>query len=172
MDGHLMREVAEDPVLFGLWSYWRGKLAGRTMPRRADVDPAEITGLLPYLQLVERVAGRYRYRLTGTAVVAAYGRELTGKFVDEIIPPARRAVAEHHYNLVYDERRPLFVRNKYTTTKAIDIVATRLILPLSEDGSTVSMLLMAQTFEYGAQISEHLDQDATLAPYVGRTEFL
>jgi len=167
-----MREVAEDPVLSGLLSYWRGKLAGRTMPRRADIDPAEITRLLPYIQLVERVAGRYRYRLTGTAIVAAYGRELTGKFVDEIIPPGRRAVAQHHYDLAYGERRPMFVRNKYTTTKAIDIVASRLILPLSEDGSTVSMLLMAQTFEYGAQITEHLDQDATLAPYVGRTEFL
>ena len=167
-----MREVAEDPVLSGLWSYWRGKLAGRTMPRRADIDPADITRLLPYIQLVERVAGRYRYRLTGTAIVAAYGRELTGKFVDEVIPPGRRAVAKHHYDLAYGERRPMFVRNKYTTTKAIDIVASRLILPLSENGADVSMLLIAQTFEYGAQITERLDQDATLAPYFGRTEFL
>src|SRR5690348_17873717 len=65
--------LARDEVLSGLLAYWRGKLRGRAMPRRADIDPAEIPRLLPHLQLVERIDGRYRYRLAGTAIVAAYG---------------------------------------------------------------------------------------------------
>ena len=163
--------LARDEVLLGLLAYWRSKLGGRAMPRRADIDPAEIPRLLPHLQLVERVDGRYRYRLAGTAIVAAYGSELTGKFVDDIIPPARRSIAERHYTMVYEKKRPLFVRNKYTTTRAIDIVASRVILPLSEDGTEVSMVMMAQTFEYGAELRPVIG-DAKLAPYEGVVEFL
>ena len=59
------------------------------------------------------------------------------------------------------------MRNKYTTTKAIDIVATRVILPLSEDDVEVAMVIMAQTFEYGAELVVRLGDDATLAPYFG-----
>ncbi|MGH7126797.1 MAG: PAS domain-containing protein [Stellaceae bacterium] len=166
------RALAHDEVLSALLAYWRSKLAGRAMPRRADIDPAEIPRLLPNLQLVERVGGRFRYRLAGTAIVAAYGSELTGKFVDEIIPAGRRAIAERHYTMVYESRRPIFVRNKYTTTRAVDIVATRVILPLSEDGTGVSMVVMGQTFEYGTELRATLGGDAVLAPYAGVTEFL
>ena len=165
------RALARDRVLSGLLSYWRSKLAGRAMPRRADIEPTEIPQLLPNLQLVDRVDGRFRYRLAGTAIVAAYGGELTGRFVDEIIPPGRRAVAERHYTMVYESMRPLFVRNKYTTTRDVDIVASRVILPLSEDGTSVSMLVMAQTFEYGAEVRVAIG-DAVLAPYSGVVEFL
>jgi hypothetical protein len=163
--------LARDEVLSGVLAYWRGKLRGRAMPRRADIDPAEIPRLLPHLQLVERVDGRYRYRLAGTAIVAAYGSELTGKFVDQIIPPARRPIAQRHYTMVYETKRPLFMRNKYTTTRAVDIVASRVILPLSGDGSEVSMVVMAQTFEYGAELRP-LFGDARLAPYKGVIESL
>ncbi len=164
--------LARDKVLSALLDYWRSKLAGRAMPRRADIEPTEIPQLLPHLQLVDRVDGRFRYRLAGTAIVAAYGSELTRRFVDEIIPPPRCAVAEAHYNTVYETKRPIFVRSKYTTTHDIDIVASRVILPLSEDGTTVSMLVMAQTFEYGAEVRVAIADDAVLAPYSGVVEIL
>ena len=112
--------IADNPVLAKLWTYWQAKRGARSMPRRSDIDPAEIAPLLPHLQLVERIDGRYRYRLCGTAISDAYGSELTGRFVDEIIPVHRRAIAEHHYRLVYDGCRPIFVKNKYTTTKAVE----------------------------------------------------
>jgi hypothetical protein len=164
--------IAENPILAKLWTYWQEKRGIRSMPRRGDVDPTEIASILPHLQLVERIDGRFRYRLCGTAIVEAYGHELTGRFVDEIIPAHRRAIAEHHYSLLYEERRPLFVKNRYTTTRSLDIIASRLILPLSEDDTTVAMVLVAQTFDYGAEMPTRLDMDATIAPYFGRIEFL
>ena len=46
---------------------WGGKLAGRSMAARADIDPVEIPSLLQHLMLVDVVAnGRFRYRLIGT----------------------------------------------------------------------------------------------------------
>ena len=47
--------------------YWRLKSAGRSVPRRADIDPLDIPKLLPHLMLVEGSSVcRYRYRLIGT----------------------------------------------------------------------------------------------------------
>ncbi len=166
--------IADNPTLAALWTYWRERRGGRRMPRRRDIDPVHIPKLLPYLQLVERIEPerRFRYRLTGSAIVEAYGRELTGKFIDEVIPPERRRVAEGHYSLVFDTCRPIYVQNKYTSTKSVDIVATRIILPLSENDAAVSMLIMAQTFDYGSVLRGSLDGDSTIAPYLGQVAFL
>jgi hypothetical protein len=172
MDEVATRAIAEDRVLSAVLKYWRSKLGGRAMPRRADIDPTEIPHLLPHLQLVERVGARYRYRLAGTAIVEAYGGELTGKFVDEVLPPPRRAVAEHHYKMVFTMKRPIFVRHTYTTTRAVDVVASRVIMPLSEDGIAVSMAVMAQTFAYGALVPASIGGDTTLAPDSGEVELL
>src|SRR5579859_7193622 len=102
--------IADNAVLSEFWRYWDRKRGERISARWRDIDPCEIPRLLPHLQIVERVApsGRYRFRLTGTAIVEAYGRELTGCYVDEVIPEPRCAVAEGHYSLVYDTHRPVF----------------------------------------------------------------
>jgi hypothetical protein len=167
--------IADNRDLAALWVYWQAKRGARAMPRRRDIDPTEIPRLLPHLQIVEVIgeAQRFRYRLAGTAICEAFGRDPTGRFVDEIIPAERLAIAHHHYRLVWETHRPIFVRNKYTTTKAVDIVASRLILPLSEDGERVSKLLMAQTFEYGARIIPGgLDATTVVDAYRGQIEIL
>jgi hypothetical protein len=165
--------LTDNEVLSALWAYWRDKRQDRAMPRRRDIDPAEIPRLLPHLQLVERAAdGRFRYRLTGTAVVEAYGQELTGAFVDEVIPPHRRAVAERHYALAFDSGRPIFVRNKYTTPNGAELMVTRVILPLSEDGRAVNLLLMGQTFEFGSRRAARLGAESMIDTRLDQVEFL
>ena len=53
--------------LKALLAYWRQKKGDRRAPTRADIDPAEIKRLLPYVGLVdvERSPLRFRYRLVG-----------------------------------------------------------------------------------------------------------
>ena len=61
---------------------------------------------------------------------------------------------------------------KYTTTKSVDIVSSRVITPLlSDDGAKVTMLGIAQTFTYGSRIAVQLGADV-LAPYRGEVEFI
>ncbi len=175
-----LREPAVSPlpvdnaILRELWRYWLARRGTRPMPPRRDIDPVDIPTLLPHLQLVERLPpdGRYRYRLAGSAIVEAYGRELTGKYLDEIVPPHRRAIAEDHYNLVFVERRPLFVRSRYTTMRELDITATRIILPLAGMADEVAVLLVGQTFEYGVAMPQPLDAATVNAPYQGEVIFL
>lgn len=163
--------IADNAVLSGLWRYWLAKRGALAMPRRRDIDPIDMPPqLLPHLQLVERVADRFRYRLTGTAIVEAYKRELTGLFVDEVMPPARREVAERHYAQVFESRRPIFVRNAYTTAAHVELVATRIMLPLSEDGEAVSLVLMGQTFEYGTDFAARLGMESALDARIDHVE--
>jgi hypothetical protein len=68
-----------------LHTYWR-ELAQDGVPLRADIDPARIKPLLPYLMIVDLTDEplRIRYRLAGTEVVRYTGLELTGLYLDEI----------------------------------------------------------------------------------------
>src|ERR1051325_7524125 len=99
-----------DPRLQEALDYWHGKLSGRAMPARADLDPAEIPRLLPHVMLVEVLGpGRYRYRLIGTENAQAHGMNATGRLLDEVLPGNEY---KGHVLGLYDacvaERRPLY----------------------------------------------------------------
>jgi hypothetical protein len=132
------------------FAYWRGKAAGRIVPRRADIDPTEIPALLPHVMLVERgEGGRYRYRLIGTENERAHGINATGCYLDEVLPgPEYRAHVLALYDECVENRRALYSeclffgasqRNPERHTKV-------LFLPLSPDEIAVDMILVVQVF--------------------------
>jgi hypothetical protein len=143
-------DYGADGVLCLTLDYWRRKRNGRAMPQRSDIDPIDLRAVLAHLQITEVVEGgsRFRYRLVGTAIVAAFGAEFTGKFVDELVSGERDSFVHSCYRAVCASRRPAFVRSKYVTTKEVDLTANRLLLPLSEDESGVAQILGALTFEF------------------------
>jgi PAS domain-containing protein len=132
--------------------YWRGKLAGRPMPRRADIDPVQIPSLLQHLMLIDVLAnGRYRYRLIGTGNVEAQGLDATGRYLDEVLPgPAYKA----HVLKLYDEciraKRPLYWECLFFSPhdRRSERRTQALFLPLSEDGISVNQVLVVQVFFY------------------------
>lgn len=72
----------------GLLHYWISKCVRGRYPRRADIAPGEIRDLLPYLYIVERLAGPqsdYLFRLVGTEIVKVEG-ECTGQRLSELFP--------------------------------------------------------------------------------------
>lgn len=79
--------LAEIPsrVIHLLYEYWlaKGGAEGR-VPRRGDLDPAEMIEILPNLAIVEAVDRRWRYRLIGTRITDIVGRDSTGKYFDEL----------------------------------------------------------------------------------------
>lgn len=138
------------PILGDALAYWREKRASRSMPRRRDIDPVEMPTLLPNLQLIEIVpGGRFRYRLIGTALVQAFGRDYTGQYPDELVDGHRGRMIIEVYNGVRNAKQPMFLRSRYLTTKNVDLIANRLYLPLSEDESVVNMILGVMTFDFG-----------------------
>jgi hypothetical protein len=107
----LRNDFRNDPILESAYEYWRSKCGTRAMPRRRDIDPTEIPRLLPHIQITELLEGgnRIRYRLAGTAIVDAYGSELTGKYFDEVFSGERLHFIAVNYRLMCDEKRPVFV---------------------------------------------------------------
>lgn len=142
-----------DPVLSQALRYWSGKCVGGRLPRRADIDPLELDGtLLPHVVLVEVVMDearrRFRFRLSGTAVSAAAGLELTGQFIDALNPNKRYAAyIEGVYNLAIEARRPVYSESLALAARESATRSTwRVTCPLSSDGKVVDMCLGVQTF--------------------------
>ena len=104
---------------------------------------------MPNLQLTELTDGgaRIRYRLTGTAIVDGYGADLTGRFFDEVFSGRRLDYIKSNYRTVCSEKRPLFVHNPFST-RTVELICTRLIMPLSDDGANVNQCLTAMSFHF------------------------
>lgn len=134
-----------------LFLYWQGKLAGRRMPARRDIDPTEIPQLLPHVMLVDVVDGgrRIRFRLAGTAIRDITGLELTGRYLDEIIYPGPYADYLHGLNReAIHTHRPNFTRTAILSADGgYRRTTSRLIAPLSDDGETVNMIFAGQQFD-------------------------
>ena len=76
--------LADSEELRSLVDYWDWARAGRKMPCKADIDPAPIADLLPFVALIEvdRLPLRFAFAYAGCGIAAAYGRELTGQYLD------------------------------------------------------------------------------------------
>jgi hypothetical protein len=155
---------ADDPILSEMLRYWHRKRGVRAMPARRDIDPTEIPKLLPHIRLTEILDGctRFRYRLVGTAIVEAYGAGFTGKFTDELYSGERKAYVEGNYHLIHARKRPMFLRSRYVTLKGYDIIANRLMAPLSSNGVDVNMVIAALTFGYDSPLLDMTMHDAAL----------
>lgn len=62
-----------------LFQYWNRLRAGRTAPKRTEIEPADIKSLLADTFILEKDGrGEAVFRLAGTRLCATYGRELKG----------------------------------------------------------------------------------------------
>ncbi|MDY0884697.1 PAS domain-containing protein [Dongia soli] len=91
------RAMRDEPPksLTALHTYWFC-LGDGLPPDRSLINPAAIAPLLPDLLLLERDArrSRLRYRLTGTRVDHWNGRNLTGRYLDEVAAQDRTGITD------------------------------------------------------------------------------
>lgn len=134
-----------DRRLVQLYEYWRS-ISPREegLPGRQHFDPLDIPALLPWVWLVDahRDPLRFKYRLMGTEHARLSGRDVTGRWMDEVHPdfaqldvyPQWVAVVERA-ELGYRRGPPLFpLRDEYEEME-------RLLLPLARNGADVDMVL-------------------------------
>ena len=143
--------IAMNDTLSSLWAYWRTKRGERSMPARNDIDPIEIPKLLPHILLLESSGGRLRYRLVGSAIVDEFELDPTGKFLDNLLPEERFRVASKSYMKVMELSRPIITRSVFTARRKNSVIVTRLLLPLSDDGKHVNMILAGLWFQHARE---------------------
>jgi hypothetical protein len=140
------KEITAPPLL-RLFDYWETKRGPRRWPGRRDIDPLDFAYVLGNVGLLDvlREPLRFRIRLFGENLVRKIGIEATGKLLDELPLPQLR----DHFSL---RCRQIVERGAPYRTKGDYFLDERqsqhelLVLPLSEDGDAVSMLLFAFWF--------------------------
>jgi hypothetical protein len=150
-------EPQDEPVSKYLWDlhiYWRSKRGGAFAPAWSAIGVAEMRPWLNYLALVDVVGEepRFRCRLFSTALVRAYGADITGRWMDECDLNFVLFVLIAQMARVVSEKRPNTLRARFTkNTDGRYLDYERMALPLSDDGEHVNMILCGyRIYEAGA----------------------
>ena len=149
------------PMVRALHDYWSGKRDGARLPRRQDIDPAEVKSLLPHLMIADLVGEplRVHYRLVGTKVVVATGYDFTGCYLDEIVANDVDALWHEYYRMARDRRVPVLGDASIPTAGGGRFVYEFGIFPLSADGITVSQCLSIEDYgEVNLRLRELVDR--------------
>lgn len=150
------------PDLQLLYRYWLGKRAGRRVPARADINPIELPARLwPNLMLLDLLCDGpsllIHFRLTGTHIDRAFGRNATGEFFNEqLVSNARyRTYIQALYEEIVGSGMPVYSENIFQLAiQPVPMLTRRLSLPLADDGVNVDMALVGAMFEYPRQFDD------------------
>ena len=158
------RIAASHPDVRAMAEYWRRKAGTRRMPGRGDIDPVEIKPFLPRITLVDVVADarRFVYRLVGTEEVASRGSDPTGRSVAEAYFAAAPEESLMYYEHVAQHGEPCCFRGDYHAPDGALEKQDVIFLPLSEDGETVSMILV---FYYDYRFRPRVEDSSVLLHY-------
>ncbi|HEV7372193.1 MAG TPA: PAS domain-containing protein [Arenibaculum sp.] len=143
------KSEAMDTILTAAFDYWRSKLGGRAMPARRDLDPLDIPKLLPWLMLTDVLRNPldFRYRLIGTEIAARARRDYTGRRFSELTHTGPSSQVWIDRARVVETCRPVFTTPPYTGGDDSVSAVSGIHMPLSDDASSVNMILSVVTFQ-------------------------
>ena len=133
----------ERPKLRRLHQDWLDRKQGRAMPSRADFDILDLRYILGDLNLLDVLYEplRFRFRVHGSNAAARLGFDLTGRTVDDYPDPAYRSIVADHYKTVVRSKAPLRILQDPYRVRDRVLRWEGLILPLSDDGERVNMMM-------------------------------
>jgi hypothetical protein len=134
--------LPETEDLQRLLQYWNVQRSARPFPRRQDVDPLDFWFMLDRVTLIEVHEGpqRYRLRLVGSFWQRLVGFEATGMWLEDWPHPNQRKLTEAAYERLLAGRTPRFTRRD-TVLDYQTLNYEIMLLPLSEDGSRITMIM-------------------------------
>jgi hypothetical protein len=164
-------EFDDNAVLRFYFDYWDRKRAGRPLPSRTDIKPAELKPHLGSIILLEAVPGAndFRYRLIGTRVTDYFLGDATGTTIREAYAQAGMprsyvdAVIRLHQT-VCGNRTIIRVKGPPGEWRGqIYPPFDALYLPLLDDGADANMILTAFTFD-SAQLHAARPEQSPVKP--------
>jgi hypothetical protein len=122
------------------------------LPARSDFDMRDLCCVLPQLSIVQIVhedgRQRFKIRLMGTSL-DQHLAPITGRFVDEAVPPHFVERWESIYMSALEIRAPMRISSRVAFRDQLYLIGEGLALPLSEDGETPTGLMVV-IFHYGS----------------------
>jgi hypothetical protein len=136
-------------MLTELLALWRGE-AANGIPARAAMTARKLQPFMRNIALYERIGDgaqrRYRVRLMGSGIVQYYG-ELTGKFVDEVVP---EKFLDRWYalsDIALLSQKPVRLLLRADTFDKSYMVAEYLCAPLVSDSGLAKFVLVGIVFD-------------------------
>ena len=126
-----------------IFAYWASRREGAQLPKRANIDPAHFKRHLPTISLID-VTGEpldYRLRLAGTGLYNVYGREITGRTLDDVYNTSAAEYWRAELDKVVEQRRPGVGVHNFAWRGAGHVSILWLRLPLSSNGQDVDMIM-------------------------------
>jgi len=143
MSAHIGGAAAAARAHEELFAYWaRLRRSGR-LPGRGDIHPSEFKRLLPTVSLIDvtRDPLDFRLRLAGTGLYSVYGREITGRSLDDIYNTAAADYWRGELAKVVNEKKPAVGVHSLAWRGAGHLSILWLRLPLATNGDDVDMIL-------------------------------
>lgn len=129
-----------------LYTYWNTLRGSRSAPDRRDLDPTRIREALAntfILELDEK--NEFSFRLAGSHLCTAYGRELKGRSFTALWHERDRDAMETMIRAVTEDHAVALVTFQGTTAINTRISFETILLPLRHNGSSHTRLLGAMT---------------------------
>jgi hypothetical protein len=112
--------------------WWAAYRAQDAVPKRSDLSAAFIDEILDSLIVVSNQDDTLRYEHYGRAIARAYGRDMTGRGLDEF-PLLIAQMFRSIYRLCERQRVPVFMRHVPSDSHSVEHWL-RLIVPLDDAG--------------------------------------
>jgi hypothetical protein len=138
------------PRLRAFYAYWRGLAPAGAVPAYSGFDVVHVPrALLPFLILLEVLdAGAdFRYRVVGTGVVEAIGRDFTGETVHEYSHRHEPPGVAEGYRHVRSLQAPDLYQGTLEAVGKGFIRYERLAVPFTGDAGDVEHILACFQFE-------------------------
>ncbi len=126
-----------------IYAYWASLRQGTQLPGRSDIAPDGFKRLLPAVSLIDvrRDPMAFRQRLAGTGLYSVYGREITGRALDDVYNSAAADYWRRELGKVVESRRPAVGVHSMAWRGASHMSILWLRLPLATNGVDVDMIL-------------------------------
>jgi len=126
-----------------LYTYWSSLRKGARLPARADIDPGDFKRLLPTVSLIDVSHDPldFRVRLAGTGLYGVYGREITGRTLDEVYNSAAAEYWRKELTKIVETGKPAVGMHNMAWRGAGHLSVLWMRLPLASNGKDVDMIL-------------------------------
>ncbi len=143
-DVHIF-DTARSSVIRRFFDYWCVRRQGRAMPKLRDMDPVDFPWALPviYVGDYDREADAFVYRVSGEDVTDVFSRyngrrNMRGVALGDGMPADKAALIRKRWRPVSERGDLIYMSGTVYLAAERYGVGERLVLPLSENGETVT----------------------------------
>jgi hypothetical protein len=126
-----------------MFAYWASRREDGRLPGRAAIHPQHFKRHLPTISLIDVLSEPrdYRLRLAGTGLYGVYGREITGRTLDDVFAPPAAAYWRTELDKIVESKRPGVGVHNLAWRGAAHLSILWLRMPLATNGRDVDMIL-------------------------------